>query len=78
MKIGAGISLSIPLLFCAALAMLDRGGVASAADNITLQGTGATFPAPLYQKWFAEYKLHPEVQISYQALGGGAGIKQFL
>ena len=49
-----------------------------AADNITLQGTGATFPAPLYQKWFAEYnKLHPEVQINYQALGSGAGVKQF-
>ncbi|HKM99813.1 MAG TPA: phosphate ABC transporter substrate-binding protein PstS [Candidatus Binataceae bacterium] len=53
-------------------------GVAFAAGEITLQGTGATFPAPLYQKWFAEYnKLHPEVQINYQALGSGAGIKQF-
>ena len=41
---------------------------------ITLQGTGATFPAPLYQKWFTEYnKAHPEVQINYQALGSGAG-----
>jgi phosphate transport system substrate-binding protein len=50
---------------------------ASAAD-VTLQGTGATFPAPLYQRWFTEYgKLHPEVQINYQALGSGAGIKQF-
>jgi phosphate transport system substrate-binding protein len=78
MKIVVGISLSIALLLCASLAVLDRGGVASAADNITLQGTGATFPAPLYQKWFAEYnKLHPEVQINYQALGSGAGVKQF-
>ena len=43
-----------------------------------MQGTGATFPAPLYQKWFSEYnKLHPEVQINYQALGSGAGVKQF-
>ena len=43
-----------------------------------MQGTGATFPAPLYQKWFTEYnKLHPDVQINYQALGSGAGIKQF-
>ena len=51
---------------------------AFAAGEITLQGTGATFPAPLYQKWFAEYnKAHPEVQINYQALGSGAGIKQF-
>ena len=49
-----------------------------AQESVTLQGTGATFPAPLYQRWFTEYnKLHPEVQINYQALGSGAGIKQF-
>ena len=49
-----------------------------AEDAVTLQGTGATFPAPLYQKWFTEYnKDHPNVQINYQALGSGAGIKQF-
>src|SRR5215469_13923733 len=49
-----------------------------AEDEVTLQGTGATFPAPLYQKWFTEYnKEHPNVQINYQALGSGAGIKQF-
>src|SRR5262249_10486110 len=48
------------------------------AAGITLQGTGATFPAPLYQRWFTEYnKMHPEVQINYQALGSGAGVKQF-
>jgi phosphate transport system substrate-binding protein len=54
-------------------------GSAHAADAVTLQGTGATFPAPLYQRWFAEYnKLHPEVRINYQPLGSGAGIKQFI
>jgi phosphate transport system substrate-binding protein len=78
MKAITGISLSIALLFCASLAVRNHDGVADAADNITLQGTGATFPAPLYQKWFSEYnKLHPEVQINYQALGSGAGVKQF-
>src|SRR5262249_38402547 len=47
-------------------------------DPITLQGAGATFPAPLYQRWFQEYtKLHPEVRINYQPVGSGAGIKQF-
>ena len=56
----------------------DSSRVAFAAESITLQGTGATFPAPLYQRWFSEYnKLHPEVQINYQALGSGAGVKQF-
>jgi len=54
------------------------GTALGAEDAVTLQGTGATFPAPLYQKWFAEYnKEHPNVQINYQALGSGAGIKQF-
>lgn len=51
---------------------------AAEGDSITLQGTGATFPAPLYQRWFKEYnQLHPNVEINYQALGSGAGIKQF-
>jgi phosphate transport system substrate-binding protein len=59
-------------------ALLVALGSAGAADQITLQGTGATFPAPLYQRWFADYnKLHPEVQINYQPLGSGAGVKQF-
>jgi phosphate transport system substrate-binding protein len=45
----------------------------------TLQGTGATFPAPLYKRWFQEYnRLHPDIQINYQATGSGAGEQQFL
>lgn len=48
------------------------------ADTITLNASGATFPAPLYQRWFAEYnKLHTDVRINYQGIGSGAGIKQF-
>jgi phosphate transport system substrate-binding protein len=43
----------------------------------TLNGAGATFPNPMYSKWFAEYsKLHPEVQINYQPIGSGGGIRQ--
>jgi phosphate transport system substrate-binding protein len=43
-----------------------------------LQGSGATFPAPLYKRWFLEYyRAHPEVQTNYQAIGSGAGIRQF-
>jgi phosphate transport system substrate-binding protein len=42
---------------------------------VTLQGAGATFPAPLYQSWFQTYDgLYPNVQIDYQANGSGAGI----
>jgi phosphate transport system substrate-binding protein len=44
-----------------------------------INGAGATFPYPLYSKWFAEYnKLQPGVRINYQSLGSGAGIRQLL
>jgi len=46
------------------------------SNNITLQGAGATFPAPLYQSWFEKYNgKYGNVQIDYQANGSGAGIK---
>jgi len=42
-----------------------------------INGAGATFPYPIYSKWFNEYrKLHPDVQINYQSIGSGGGIKQ--
>lgn len=48
------------------------------ADTLTLNASGATFPAPLYQRWFSEYsQLHPDVHINYQGVGSGAGIKSF-
>jgi phosphate transport system substrate-binding protein len=72
-------SQSLAILCTLAPIGLLAAGSVRAADSVTLQGTGATFPAPLYQRWFAEYnKLHPEVRINYQPLGSGAGIKQFI
>src|SRR5438876_730430 len=67
-----------------ALRMLAAaGGVAmltaavAAPQTIQINGAGATFPNPIYQKWFSEYnKLHPNVQINYQSVGSGAGIQQ--
>ncbi|MGH8048895.1 MAG: phosphate ABC transporter substrate-binding protein PstS [Chthoniobacterales bacterium] len=45
---------------------------------VQLSGAGASFPAPLYQRWASEYnKANPDVQINYQSVGSGAGIKQF-
>ncbi|HVT02058.1 MAG TPA: phosphate ABC transporter substrate-binding protein PstS [Thermoanaerobaculia bacterium] len=45
--------------------------------SIQINGAGATFPYPLYSKWFSEYgKLHPNVRINYQSIGSGGGIKQ--
>src|SRR6516165_3400428 len=60
----------------AALAVSANGCAPS--DTVTIQGCGATFPAPLYQRWFLEYYLaHPDVRVNYQAIGSGAGIQQF-
>jgi phosphate transport system substrate-binding protein len=44
---------------------------------LTINGAGATFPYPIYSKWFDEYqKSHPDVRINYQSIGSGGGIKQ--
>ena len=57
---------------CLAAALL----VSPCRTEIHLQGAGATFPAPLYNRLVAEYqKLHPDVKIDYQAIGSGGGIK---
>jgi phosphate transport system substrate-binding protein len=70
--------LAIPTLLLLALACSPGGGQPGAAGStISLQGAGATFPNPLYQKWLSEYgKLHPNVRIDYQSIGSGGGIKQ--
>ncbi len=47
------------------------------AQKQQINGAGATFPYPIYSKWFSEYnKLHPEVEINYQSIGSGGGIRQ--
>lgn len=52
--------------------------LAGSAVAQQLSGAGATFPAPLYQRWAVEYnKINPGVQVNYQSVGSGAGVKQF-
>jgi phosphate transport system substrate-binding protein len=52
---------------------------APAFAQTTLNGAGATFPNPMYQKWFSEYhKAHPDIQFNYQSIGSGGGIRQVL
>jgi phosphate transport system substrate-binding protein len=47
------------------------------AQKISINGAGATFPAPIYSKWFSEYnKLHSNVEINYQPIGSGGGVAQ--
>ena len=61
----------------AAVTLATAATATLAAQNVQINGAGATFPAPIYTKWFAEYnKMHPEIRINYQPLGSGAGIQQ--
>src|SRR6185295_4866639 len=61
-----------------AVAAIAAPGAVRAAEEVDLAGAGATFPYPLYSKWFNEYnKKHPEVKINYQSIGSGGGIRQF-
>ena len=58
-------------LLCLALALPALG------QTTQLNGAGATFPYPIYSKWFSEYnKIHSNVQINYQSIGSGGGINQ--
>src|SRR5882672_10707020 len=64
-------------LFAGVLAM----GVALSgpiwADALLINGAGATFPFPIYSKWFDEYhKMKPDIQFNYQSIGSGGGIRQ--
>ena len=52
-------------------------GSAAPGSTVQINGAGATFPNPIYSKWFSEYnKLHPNIQINYQPIGSGGGIRQ--
>jgi phosphate transport system substrate-binding protein len=56
--------------------MAIAGGVTFAADPVTITAAGATFPYPIYSKWFNEFRKKTSDQINYQSIGSGAGITQ--
>jgi phosphate transport system substrate-binding protein len=61
------------LTFLIGAALLVRPAVA----ETNLNGAGATFPNPIYSKWFSDYhKQHPDIEINYQSIGSGGGIQQ--
>jgi phosphate transport system substrate-binding protein len=63
---------NLKVIAAGVLALVTAG---ASAQNIN--GAGATFPNPIYSKWFSEYsQLHPEVKINYQSIGSGGGIRQ--
>jgi phosphate transport system substrate-binding protein len=61
-----------------ALLLIGVSPTVSLMAATTLNGAGATFPYPIYSKWFDEYhKKNPAIQINYQSIGSGGGIRQF-
>jgi phosphate transport system substrate-binding protein len=73
MKLPSSIKTARGKLAIAALSVLSAALPLSAQTSLT--GAGATFPAPIYQKWFADYQSIGNTQINYQANGSGGGIK---
>ena len=61
-----GVALSATALFAGA----------TAAQSVDLNGAGATFPYPIYSKWFADYAASTGIKINYQSIGSGGGIRQ--
>ncbi|MGB8645050.1 MAG: phosphate ABC transporter substrate-binding protein PstS, partial [Anaerolineae bacterium] len=69
--------LSLGLLLAGILASACGAATPPASVTVTLNGAGATFPAPLYTQWFANYaRVDSSVNFSYQATGSGDGIAQ--
>lgn len=63
----------------AAVLLLSSVVLSVRAESVSINGAGATFPYPLYSKWFSDYrKIDPGVEINYQSIGSGGGIRQLL
>ena len=73
-RLGVATILSLGLISCS-----GGGAGGGGAQAVKLQGAGASFPAPIYSKWFKSYgTAHPNVQIDYQSVGSGSGVKSFI
>jgi len=67
----------IPVAMLIAASGCTSGDTGSAATVSGLTGAGATFPSPIYTRWFDEYNRATGLQINYQSIGSGGGIRQF-
>lgn len=76
----SGLRRSTPELWAVTVAILANSlGGCGSTPRVLINGAGATFPYPIYAKWFDEFhKLHPDIQINYQSIGSGGGIRQLL
>ena len=72
---------SFALIAAVGFTLVSCGGSSTAGSGpaVKLQGAGASFPAPIYSRWFKSYgQAHPNVQIDYQSVGSGSGVKSFI
>ena len=71
------LTASIAAIIIAGLGILSVLNIAH-AQQVTLNGAGATFPFPLIDEWRVDYQtVKPDVNINYQSIGSGGGVKQF-
>ena len=71
------IALGAVLVAAGIITLVDSPSASPMPDELLLNAAGATFPYPIYSKWFSEYnRAHPEIKINYQSIGSGGGIKQ--
>ncbi|MEN9266356.1 MAG: phosphate ABC transporter substrate-binding protein PstS, partial [Thermostichales cyanobacterium BF4_bins_65] len=70
----------LKISLAAVAAVVTLGTTSAQAQTIQISGAGATFPAPLFQRWFDAYNrtVNPNVQVSYQSVGSGAGLEQYI
>jgi len=72
-RLAVAVAIGCTLVSC------GGGAAGGSAAVVKLQGAGASFPAPIYSKWFKSYgQSHSNVQIDYQSVGSGSGVKSFI
>src|SRR3989338_8922828 len=78
-NVPASLILSVALLGLAGLVLTVGYAGGEVAAQMLMNGTGASFPYPIYSKWFDEYiKVDPSVRFNYQSIGSGGGIRQIM
>ena len=71
--------MKILLTYAAIATAIGTFGLASSTQaGVSLSGAGASFPAPIYQRWAQDFNAKTGVQVSYQSVGSGSGVKQFI